>query len=447
MNNHTKYTHRFLARLVIEAATPLAVGSGTRDITTDALVIKDVNDLPYIPGTALSGLFRQNFDETIANQLFGYQGKLDSKEGNGSVTIFSDAKLVGIDGAVIDGLITIDWQNDFYQRFKELPIRQHVRINSKGVTEEGGKFDQQIVYKGTRFCFEIEMLSVDGDKVHFIKMLNNLNSRTFRIGGGTRCGFGEIEVVSCIFKTFDLHKNEDLNSYLQKTSSLTNRFDGELLISNHIDEHWMNYKLTLQPQDFFLFSSGFGDDEADITFVHEAQIKWKEDKPQFEDNCVLIPASSIKGALSHRVAYHWNKLKGRFADKPDTNPLTGNKNPAVQALFGFEGEDKQTIGNVLFSDIIESKPIQEKLINHVMIDRFTGGAVDGALFSEKTTYIEPSENHLHFDLWVTKTSIADESVKTAFENALSDICNGFLPLGGGVNRGNGIFNGKWEVKK
>ncbi|MBR3713032.1 MAG: CRISPR-associated protein, partial [Bacteroidales bacterium] len=44
------YTHRFLARMIIEAKTPLAVGSGDKDITTDALVATDVNGLPYIPG-------------------------------------------------------------------------------------------------------------------------------------------------------------------------------------------------------------------------------------------------------------------------------------------------------------------------------------------------------------------------------------------------------------
>ena len=29
----------------------------------------------------------------------------------------------------------------------------------------------------------------------------------------------------------------------------------------------------------------------------------------------------------------------------------------------------------------------------------------------------------------------------AFETALTDLCKGYLPLGGGVNRGNGTFKG------
>jgi len=46
-----KFKHRYLARIIFQATTPLAVGSGEKDIMTDALVATDVNGLPYIPGT------------------------------------------------------------------------------------------------------------------------------------------------------------------------------------------------------------------------------------------------------------------------------------------------------------------------------------------------------------------------------------------------------------
>ena len=35
----------------------------------------------------------------------------------------------------------------------------------------------------------------------------------------------------------------------------------------------------------------------------------------------------------------------------------------------------------------------------------------------------------------------NDLVKTAFEDTLKDLCSGMLPLGGGVNRGNGCFEG------
>ena len=71
----TKYTHRFLARFVIEAKTPLAVGSGEKDIITDALVATDVNGLPYIPGTAIAGVVRSMLkqEKVDTDEFFGFQ--------------------------------------------------------------------------------------------------------------------------------------------------------------------------------------------------------------------------------------------------------------------------------------------------------------------------------------------------------------------------------------
>ena len=117
----------------------------------------------------------------------------------------------------------------------------------------------------------------------------------------------------------------------------------------------------------------------------------------------------------------------------------GGENEAVRVLFGYEDliNKKQVRGNVLFSDIIK-QPMAEKTLAHVSIDRFTGGAIDGALFQEKTIYAK--DNEFTMKLFVGN-SIEQDYIE-ALECALKDVCNGMLPLGGGVNRGNGIFNGR-----
>lgn len=118
-------------------------------------------------------------------------------------------------------------------------------------------------------------------------------------------------------------------------------------------------------------------------------------------------------------------------------------------MFGSEGERAdgkmvdQKRGNVLFSDIIENKNTIDKIVNHVSIDRFTGGAIDGALFTEKTIYGKNQEFDTY--IYVNKTAFHDEKIKAAFENALKDLCTGLLPLGGGVNRGNGTFTGNFTI--
>ena len=458
MSTKTTYTHRLVARVTIEAATPLAVGSGEKDITTDALVIKDFNGLPYIPGTAIAGILRHAIGEKTAKEFFG-KHEVNSENSRGSEIIFSEAKMIGSDGNVIDGLQSIDFGNDpFYAKFKELPIRQHAKITDKGITAKGGKFDEQVVYQGTRFVFEIEMVSENNDKDNspkklddFINVLRELNTHTLRIGSGTRCGFGKIKVKNIVWRKFDLTNPNDFKDYINKSSDLRQPFNGETFDEETSTEKWTTYELVLQPEDFFLFGSGFGDDEVDMTPVKEEAIDWDEnEKPVFTKNddgqttkCVLIPATSLKGAIAHRTAYHYNRLKQRFVDvdNPDETPKVGNESEVIRALFGYESQDErvQKRGSVIFNDVIQYI-LPDKILNHVSIDRFTGGAIDSALFDEKTTF--GNGKSFKTEIMVEKAAFKeDKDYKEAFECALKDIIDGLLPLGGGVNRGNGCFGG------
>jgi CRISPR/Cas system CSM-associated protein Csm3 (group 7 of RAMP superfamily) len=484
-NKHTeykmKYTHRYIARIVLEAKTPLVVGMGDKNIQTDAVVATDVNGLPYIPGSSIAGVLRHAIgeDSELGNSLFGMGDKKGkngeiTEEGHGSYLIFSEAKMVGKDGKALDGLQMIDWSDVFYSHFRHLPIRQHVRITEKGVAANTGKFDEQVVFKGTRFCFEMELVSDGENKGDFESLLNQMYSPAFRLGGGTRSGFGEMEIISKksfenndndirrgkgfdemkIFskkRYIDLTNNEDRNFYLDKSSNLSVDWEES---SNSSDEYkpsseekdWTTYQLDLVLDDFFLFGSGLSDEDADMTPVKEPVIEWENDKPEFKENYILIPATSVKGALAHRVAYHYNKLAGNFAeDIEDAMSVTGKNNIAVKTLFGSEGEKTngemkdQARGNVIFSDVIKSLRLEEHIMPHVAIDRFTGGALDGALFQEKNIY--GKGQHFTAKIAVNNSAIEDDKIKKALESSLQDICKGLLPLGGGVNRGNGCFSG------
>jgi len=151
--------YRYCARILLEATTPLRIGTGETGLITDELVATDANGLPVIPGTALAGVLRHSFDDNEKiKKIFGYQEK---NKGEGSRLIISNAHFVGKNGEVIDGLTDIDYNDEFYKRFKLLPMRDHTKINDKGVadSEKHAKFDEQIVYKGCRFVFDLEFKS------------------------------------------------------------------------------------------------------------------------------------------------------------------------------------------------------------------------------------------------------------------------------------------------
>lgn len=460
MGKTVKYTHRYLARIIIEAATPLALGTGESSVMTDRLIATDVNGLPYIPGTALSGVLR-NALTTVdkrneMNQLFGFQ---KGDKGLGSRLIISSAQMVGFDGKIIDGIQSKITETEFYRNFENLPIRQHVRISHKGASENGGKFDEQVVYKGTRFCFEMELVGTADDLSVWNELLSQFSTPGFRLGGGTRKGFGEITIHECRAMEIDLTRS--LQTYLDKTSELNDPFwEGIPLVNPKPNESdWIEYVITLTPENFFLFSSGFGTDNADMSYVTEKVVDWGKGIGKFSEEKVLIPASSVKGALAHRVAFNYNKANDVFIDKqPTLETLKAKKyiidietrkdedrfqaivtkgNPAVRSLFGFsaKGNDGQR-GNTIFSDVYLKQPATEKLLNHVAIDRFTGGAMEGALFSEEVVGSKET-----FILTCLVSNSAQQEYVDAFDSTLKDLCTGMLPLGGGTMRGHGCFTG------
>jgi CRISPR/Cas system CSM-associated protein Csm3 (group 7 of RAMP superfamily) len=448
-----------MARIVLQAETALSVGSGQSDVKSDSLVARDPNGLPYIPATSISGVLRHALvGVEKLNELFGFGGD----EGKGSLLRCTSAHLMDFEGNVVDGLRDdVNPQDDFFRPFLFLPIRQHVSINEKGVAAKGGKFDQEVVYKGSRFCFEMELWGwgcekeKEQEQVNLMgKVISQLYSPLFRLGGGTRNGLGELSVVSCESRFLNLEKEKDLNDYLAKSASLNNDFqynstsqvkDNSTPQETKEIDGWVKYEVKLEPEDFFLFGSGLGDNEADITPVTEVCVDYdykNENKNGRFVTKTLIPATSIKGALAHRVAFYYNEKTGYvYNDKCELENQGGRKegetNPAVKALFGCTAADskKSERGHVIFADILLDQK-KEKLLNHIAIDRFTGGVINGALYSEKANYGEG----VSFKLTVyVDEKVLTGDIKYAFDEAWYDLCNGFLPLGGGTMRGHGRF--------
>ena len=429
---------RYTARFLVEAATPLKVGTGEPGVNVDELICTDANGLPMIPGTALAGVLRHSLDKTLGDTLFGFQEK---KKGMGSRVILSEARMVGKDGNVKDGLIPIDFTSSFYSKFKNLPIRDHVRITHRGVadSQNSGKFDDQIVFKGCRFVFDLELKGVPDDGENWKLLLNKLQSPEFRIGGGTRKGFGELKVLALEEETYVLENN--WNDYAERSSSLS--LHGLSTTANqHSATNITAYRLELLPDDFFGFTAGYGDTEVDSVVKKEIIITWENETPEFAEEKILIPATSVKGAISHRVAFYYNQLVKNFADgEANLEALTGENNPAVQILFGSAKNSKTKKpgqrGRVILSDVYLEE-VSEKIFNHVKIDQFTGGAIDSALFDEKVVH---TKEQIVLNLYVENKAFEPLHVQEALEKALKDITTGMLPLGGHVMRGHGCFQG------
>jgi len=429
-----------------------------------------------IPGTAITGVLRHALldnledgpkQENSWNSVFGYQEK---KQGLGSRLLISAAYLMLNESTMAEGIIEID--EKLKVKFDNLPSRQHVRIDHRGVAEKRGLFDNEVVYKGARFKFEIELIGEQNDETAWDNIIKNFQSPFFRLGQGTRNGYGELSVKTLKSKIFDLTKEDDFIKYTDFDGSLNNDtcLDGHNLSDPEDHLNLIRYSLELTPDSyFFIFSEGFGDEEVDNKPLEEEVVTYTNGSIEFICKTV-IPASSIKGALAHRTAFHYNKLKERYSDelfgplgKENAIALyTGSGNKAVNELFGlgsgfewnnnvrerikimppqeYDSYGEARRGRVVIDDLYYSEvEVQNnKIFNHVAIDRFTGGAMEGALFSEKVSHLLDGENIV---LKICVENIEDEEIMNAFENALLDITRGLLPLGGMTTKGMGIFTG------
>ncbi len=437
-----------ISNIIIEMTTPLNVGSSDIDFLLDSPVQRDWNGLPMILGSSISGAIRSKF---IKNEemysLFGDDieeqkqvlPNKSEKDVKGSRIVISNALLCDENMQVCEELL-LENKSDFLNYFRELPVRDHNRINDKGVVEDSGKFDEEIIFKGARFKFRIEIFGAEKElKDELRDIIFILRSEIFRLGGGATKGFGAVRVLDELssWQEFDINSDEYRNTSSSLNCSLKKSLK-ELQISKlsvlGSDTKKLNrYTLKLKPDDFFMFGSGFGDLQADMTPVKEHIVCYDGGKGAIKESLTLLPASSIKGAILHRSIYHLNLLDSKFIGYSDThnNLIT---------IFGTQKGNKEFLdgkkGKILMSDLFIEVD-DERVFEHVAIDRFRGGAKDGALFQEKTSIYNKS-----ISLEILVYDDIDSKEQKAFENALNDICNGMLPLGGATTKGHGFFSGK-----
>lgn len=424
-------------RIEFETASALHAGNGESDPVQDMPVQVDQNGLPMIKATSIAGVLRHLY-KGDADDLFGAVGT----DGCGSRIFVENAVVCDEKNRPVEGLQVE--LSEYLERIKRLRLRDHCRLDHRGVAEKTGKFDRTILIAGVRFVTEISVIADTAEtaKKDIDSITALWSSPLFRLGGGSRNGFGKIKIRKITGKEYDLNVESERKAFLERSASLAdNANEPEICINKGADmTRGKFYRLELMPENFWMVASGHGMDDIDIYPKFEQRIiRDDSDNPKFEE-FPLLPATSIKGALAHRVAYHYNRLTGKFADQmspEDFEVFAKQENPAVRMLFGSKKDSDApgSAGRVIISDIY-GENCSAKVFNHVKIDRFTGGAFDGALFFEKVFY----GGTLILEICVDP--VEDEAIMEAFELAVTEIGNGMLPLGGGSMRGYGSMKAK-----
>lgn len=429
-------TDRILVRGILVATSPIAVGSGDREGDSDSPVIRDFFGDPFIPGSSLAGVLRSLLTETTGDELFG---SLESG-GTASRLLVSSAWLIGEDGRPC-------WQNHLSKGgdktaalFSPRVLRDHVRIGQTGSAEQAGKYDEELVPRGARFGFEFEFLPLAGDKADLIQRMHSalasllaaLKAGEVRVGGGTTSGFGRIQAESLDARVLPSRVDSKAEFEQLAALGLDHRFEGasklpkwELPAAGSAAKPAWRIEGKLQCDGSLLIGGGLAEDEADITCYRE---------PVFESNKIenrfVIPGSSLKGVLRHR------------ATEIATAVFPDSATRIVADLFGPSADSGKDLrrGAISVDDVLFERDPQTMIVPHVAIDRFTQGALDGALFQEKPLW---GNQPLTFDARLEVRPLPDHSLADThlfvLAQTLLDLAQGLIRVGHGTRRGNGIL--------
>lgn len=457
-----------IARFTLEAETALSISTGASDGVFDTTLVRDANGLPALPGSSVAGVLRHLFalayGQESMEKCFGFQEKTDGQASKVRVSwgVLQDSHGRAQEGIIFnrqDPLLNIALQG-----IQEPIFRDHVKLNHRGVAVDSSKFERSVLPAGFRFSLELSLWSKDKNDPEWQKLLQLLTHPAFRLGGKTRSGLGKMKVIALYSGSFDLKNNTDRQTFFSMKPAID---DPTSLTEKQINQNTTNIlsiKLTLTPTDFWRFGQGSeallqSDDPADLLPKIEKKVLWNNGQGRLSNPLLLLAGSSIKGALAHRLGFHYLRFSKQFVESfPNLQDYDANTdNPAVSYWFGSAKDKEKTsakreslgqAGRLLLDDLyldLPDSPADRKkqlaIQMHTVIDRFRGGVREHMLFSEELAWRgKPWE--------ITLQLLVDNQCNQAFRRALDatlqDLCAGRLSLGAGGAKGHGFCQGEYK---
>lgn len=454
----------WLNRYVIETTSPMAINSGRRETGFDTQLARDVNGLPYIPASSFTGVWRHLVQEVLgeayAKQWFGCVEQDEAQQKSYADTPklhIQHGLLLDSNGKVILGLQTSEaiQKDSLLNRLLDVRPhhRDHVRINDRGIAEEHGKFDQILLPKGIRFCIDVRWQGEEGLNQSWEDIQQLLAHPSFALGSSTRNGLGRFKIVANSTEKLELINNpkagERITAFI-KRKSLPSKTDITFKESTPFAV------LELSALDSWRCGKGgrpLGksvDSHTDSFTYSEPYISWQGNHATWQDEPqAILCGSSIKGILAHRLAYHYRRLTGMFAENMEdaTHAQWQQRPDELRELLGdaSQEEGRQLAGKLIVEDVVVSN-VNPMVRTHTSIDRFTGGVRYGALYSEEVLWQPEFTVKLHLS---PNTDLSPE-LKEALNATLEDLKLGLLPLGAGSGRGSSLVehkaNQRWDIQ-
>ncbi|PMB12753.1 hypothetical protein CEN48_16280 [Fischerella thermalis CCMEE 5282] len=474
--NRTREERHIIKRIIVRGVlvldTPTCLGNGDAEGATDMMLLLDsISHNPLLTGSSIAGALRNYLHEyqcdytksesrdNIAAKLFGdlfaYKDERNKNEAEKIALREKDTQSPLIIHDAIGSTI------------HNVEIRDGVKIDgATGTASDKAKYDLELLPAGTKFPLNFELLiekDKDKDKDEnelkqaLALALEGLKNGEIAIGMKKRRGFGRCHVDEWQVWEFDLTKHSDLITWLTFErpwgKPYATKLPSDKLLSN---THLQKLKVDKpDKRDRLFITAKFqlaspllirsGQDliqhkcSPDVVHLHS----YRKDKPE-----PVVSGTSLAGVLWHRAE--------RIVNTLDKNLQI------VYDLFGFvKEESKQAKASrlVIHESLIENTV--DIVQSRIAIDRFTGGAYNGALFQEQPVFsISKKEDSQKINKVKGKlkkssnTSSNTAHIKLELELRqpkeyeiglllllLKDLWTGDLPIGGTSSIGRGRLQG------
>lgn len=390
-------------RVQFDLISPLNIGSGI-NVDTDRDILKNRDGVPYISGSAIAGVCRENINLNSGAEKRFFGDVVIARKANQQVTAQSSKLLF------FDAKLQID-NNKKYR----ITRRDCVKLDEYKTVVDKAKFDMEILEPGVTFVtYIVENIYENQEGSIGNKIADLFLGGKIYFGSKTMRGYGEIGNAEIKVKTFDFSDISDVSQYLDFDMFCYNSWNRYDVSRNRTATVELGLKLKggisirryttdVKPDD-----NDLNPDSEQLTINGKG-----EEIP-------VIPGTSWAGAFLHRVKeldkeINWESVFGTVVNKNNKEKLK------VKSHIRFSE-----------SQIKGSKP---KILSRNAIDRFTGGTVNQALFTEKTYYGGTTELKIDFD----NDSVLTKKHIDVLAAAIADLHYGYMAVGGLTSIGRGLF--------
>lgn len=385
--------------------SPLSIGNGKNE-KTDQDIVLNSRGIPYIPGSAVAGVFRDACKKVMGDEWTQrYFGSIrDNVNDNGNKEITESQFRV----------------YDAYIQSEEYFVsrRDGVALDDYKYGIPGAKFDREILESGIIFrtFIERDIDTNESEEDAFNKLAEVLHNIPIFFGSKISRGYGRVGNFKIFKKEFSFDTKQGsgwLDFDMYKDDCWKKSFEISKSDKVFLENKKITLELALQGGiSIRQYTTEIKEGVEQVPDMKQLIIRQKNESGKLEE-VPVIPGTTWAGAIGHRMKLFY---------------------PNVSKYFGKGGEDGKMRSKIFFSES-QIKDAVCKVISRNAIDRFTGSTVDGALFTEQIYYGGTTVLEIYFDLY---KEIDLDFIKS-LAVALSDLHEGILAIGGGTSIGRGIF--------